>query len=165
MLDRVCATERNLFILQRRCSPQKQLIWTASSCHCPFLSALFSRLTIAEIWTLPPGNQTVMCPSFHSSSPLLTTQGSLQYTRDRLLTLKSSITAEVASLGGHSGLNRLIEGLDRQLEGLDLSPSPRQLGDSGDGDGGGMGGWNSKISTVGGTGSGGLGGTGVLDCL
>lgn len=49
--------------------------------------------------------------------------GSLAYTRNRLLTLKGSITTEIASLGGHLGLSRLIEGLDRQLEGLDLAPT------------------------------------------
>lgn len=48
-------------------------------------------------------------------------QGSFVYTRDRLLSLKGSIAAEIESLGGHLGLSRLIEGLDRQLEGLDLA--------------------------------------------
>ncbi|CAM9538121.1 unnamed protein product, partial [Laminaria digitata] len=46
---------------------------------------------------------------------------SFVYTRDRLLSLKTSIASEIASLGGHLGLSRLIEGLDRQLEGLDLA--------------------------------------------
>lgn len=53
------------------------------------------------------------------------------YTRNRLLSLKGSIAAEIASLGGHLGLSRLIEGLDRQLEGLDLAePSSAELGES-----------------------------------
>eukprot|EP00904_Undaria_pinnatifida_P004111 jgi/Undpi1/13700/HiC_scaffold_9.g03354.m1 len=57
--------------------------------------------------------------------------GSFVYTRNRLLSLKGSIAAEIASLGGHLGLSRLIEGLDRQLEGLDLAePSSAELGES-----------------------------------
>ena len=51
------------------------------------------------------------------------------YTRDRLLSLKGTIAAEIESLGGHLGLSRLIEGLDRQLEGLDLAePVTDELG-------------------------------------
>lgn len=51
-------------------------------------------------------------------------QGSLAYSRDRLVTLKDSINAEIASLGGHLGLSRLVEGFDRQLEGLELAATP-----------------------------------------
>lgn len=54
------------------------------------------------------------------------------YTRERLVSLKAGITAEIALLGGHLGLSRLIEGLDRQLEDLDLAqPATDKLGPSG----------------------------------
>ncbi|CAN0155022.1 unnamed protein product, partial [Ascophyllum nodosum] len=49
--------------------------------------------------------------------------GSFVYTRDRLLSLKKEISAEISRLGGHVGLGRLIEGLDRQVEDLDLAAS------------------------------------------
>ena len=52
------------------------------------------------------------------------------YTRHRLLALKESIAKEIASLGGHLGLSRLIEGLDRQLEGLDLAAPDSSSADS-----------------------------------
>lgn len=51
-------------------------------------------------------------------------QGSLAYTRDRLVKLKDSITSAISSLGGHLGLSRLIEGLDRQLDGLNVAATP-----------------------------------------
>ena len=59
-------------------------------------------------------------------------QGSFVYTRDRLLSLKKEISAEISRLGGHVGLGRLIEGLDRQVEDLDLaaSSSEKWRGDS-----------------------------------
>lgn len=69
----------------------------------------------------------VHCSTSHLSQPH---QGSFVYTRDRLLSLKGSIASEIASLGGHLGLSRLIEGLDRQLEGLDLAePTLAELGE------------------------------------
>lgn len=62
------------------------------------------------------------------------------YTRDRLVSLKAGIATEIASLGGHFGLSRLLEGLDRQLEGLDLAaPSPADVGEEGSGGGAGGG--------------------------
>lgn len=62
---------------------------------------------------------------------MLLLQGSLVYTRERLLSLKTSISTEISSLGGHLGLSRLIQGLDRQLEGLDLAPPPEPKPGSG----------------------------------
>lgn len=76
-------------------------------------------------------------PPTHAPTPH---QGSFVHTRDRLVSLKGGIAAEIASLGGHFGLSRLIEGLDRQLEGLDLAaPSSADGGEGGSGGGGGGG--------------------------
>lgn len=49
------------------------------------------------------------------------------------MSLKQNIAADIASLGGHLGLSRLIEGLDGQLEGLSLDVE--SAADAGDGGG------------------------------
>ncbi|CAM9285437.1 unnamed protein product, partial [Choristocarpus tenellus] len=51
--------------------------------------------------------------------------GSFEYTWKRLRSLKGDIKHEIESLGGHTGLVRIIEGLDRQLNDLNLvAPAP-----------------------------------------
>jgi hypothetical protein len=49
--------------------------------------------------------------------------GSMSYTRNVLSELKQSVLTEIAVLGGHSGLEQLIQMLDAQVDKCDVGDS------------------------------------------
>jgi len=55
---------------------------------------------------------------------LMKKSGSLKYTRDKCITLKKKIVAQIEELGGNPPLKKLIEQLDIQVEGLEKAVSP-----------------------------------------
>lgn len=55
---------------------------------------------------------------------LMKKSGSLKYTRDKCIILKTKIIAQIEELGGNPPLKKLIEQLDIQVEGLENAVSP-----------------------------------------